>query len=169
MADMKPVSLRDVVDALDMASDTLSSYLNRKTGEIVSLTEDTMLTADDDDDLDGISEWEREEVLRARDVRDSDDYIGLPGRYEIDEYRIMEDFCYSLEDEGLKGDLLYAIEGRGAFRRFKDTIHRRGIEKDWYKYHDGKLKEIAADWLEANGIPFIDNDTPAPGPSADKN
>ncbi len=152
---MNPVSLRDVVDALDMASDTLSLYLNRKTGEIVSLTEDTILMVDDDDDLDGISEWEREEILRARDVRDSDDYIGLPGRYEIDEYRIMEDFCYSLEDEGLKGDLLYTIDGRGAFRRFKDAIHRLGIEKDWYKYRDGKLKEIAADWLEANGIPFI--------------
>ena len=164
---MKPVSLRDVVDALDMASDTLSSYLNRKTGEVVSLIEDTMLMVDDDDDLDGISEWEREEILMAREVMDSDDCIGLPGRYEIDEYRIMEDFCYSLEDEGLKEDLLYAIEGRGAFRRFKDTIHRRGIEKDWYKYHDGKLKEIAADWLKTNGIPFID-DTPSPGPSADK-
>jgi hypothetical protein len=154
---MKPVSLRDVVDALDMSSDTLPSYLNGKTGEVVSLAEDTMLMADDDDDLDGISEWEREEILRARDVRDSDDYIGLSGRYEIDEYRIMEGFCYSLEDEGLKGDLFYAIEGRGAFRRFKDTIHRRGSEKDWYKYHDGKLKEIAADWLEANGISFIDD------------
>jgi len=155
MTNMNPVSLRDVVDALDMASDTLSSYLNRKTGEIVSLTEDTMLMVDDDDDLDGISEWEREEILRARDVRDSDDYIGLPGRYEIDEYRIMEDFCYSLEDEGLKEDLLYTIDGRGAFRRFKDAIHRLGIEKDWFKYRDGRLKELAVGWLKANGIPFI--------------
>ncbi len=168
MTNMKPVSLRDVVDALDMASDTLSSYLNRKTGEVVSLTEDIMMMAQDEEDLYDVPEWAREEVRRAREVMDSDDYIGLPGRYEIDEYRTMEDFCYSLEDEGLKGDLLYAIEGRGAFRRFRDTIHRRGIEKDWYKYHDGKLKETAADWLEANGIPFIDNDTPAPGPSADK-
>lgn len=167
MTDVKPVSLRDVIDALDMATDTLSSYLNRKTGEVVSLTEDTMMMAEDDDDLDGISQWEREEVIRAREVMDSDDCIGLPGRYEIDEYRIMEDFCHTLEDEGLKEDLLYAIEGRGAFHRFRDTIHRRGIEKDWYKYRDGKLKEIAVDWLKTNGIPFIDG-TPSPGPSADK-
>lgn len=133
MIDMKPVSLRDVVDALDMASDTMSSYLNRKTGELVSLTEDIMMMAEDDDDLDGISEWEREEVLKAREVMDSDDCIGLPGRYEIDEYH--------------------------------DTIYRRRIEKDWFKYRDGRLKELAADWLKANGIPFIDD---TPGPSADK-
>ena len=165
---MKPVSLRDVVDALDMASDTLSSYLNGKTGEIVSLTEDIMMTAQDDDDLDGISEWEREEVLKAREVMGSDDYIGLPERYEIDEYRIMEDFCYSLEDERLKEGLIYDINGRGAFRRFKDSVHRRGIEKDWYKYRDGRLEEIAIDWPEVNNIPFTRDNTPAPGPSADK-
>ncbi|HNT44737.1 MAG TPA: UPF0158 family protein, partial [Syntrophorhabdaceae bacterium] len=59
------------------------------------------------------------------------------------------------EDEGLKEDLLYTIDGRGAFRRFKDAIHRLGIEKDWFKYRDGRLKELAVDWLKANGIPFI--------------
>ena len=92
MTNMKPVSLRDVVDALDMASDTLSSYLNRKTGEVVSLTEDIMMMAQDEEDLYDVPEWAREEVRRAREVMDSDDYIGLPGRYEIDEYRTMEDF-----------------------------------------------------------------------------
>lgn len=92
----------------------------------------------------------------------------MSGRYEIDEYHIMEDFCSSLEDEGLKEDLLYAIEGRGAFRRFRDSIHRRGIEKDWYQYRDGRLEEIAIDWLEAKGIPFTRDDIPATGPSKDK-
>jgi hypothetical protein len=166
MADMKPVLLKDVVDALDMASDTLSSYLNRKTGELVSVTEDVMMMAQDDEDSDEVPEWAREEVLKAKEVMDSDDYIGLPDSYEINEYGIMEDFCYSLKDERLKEDLLYDIKGRGAFRRFKDSIHRRGIEKDWYQYRDGRLEEIIIDWLEANEIPFTRDDTPTP--SADK-
>ncbi|MEN6446654.1 MAG: UPF0158 family protein, partial [Syntrophaceae bacterium] len=55
-------------------------------------------------------------------------------------------------------------EGRGAFRRFKDSIHRRGIEKDWYQYRDERLEEIIIDWLEAKEIPFIRGDTPTPAP-----
>lgn len=45
---------------------------------------------------------------------------------------------------------------------------RRGIEEDWYTYRNGKLDRIAIAWLKATGIPFIDNDTATPGPSADK-
>ena len=132
----------------------------------MSVTEDVMMMAQDDEDSDEVPEWAREEVLKAKEVMDSDDYIGLPDSYEINEYGIMEDFCYSLKDERLKEDLLYDIKGRGAFRRFKDSIHRRGIEKDWYQYRDGRLEEIIIDWLEANEIPFTRDDTPTP--SADK-
>ena len=50
--------------------------------------------------------------------------------------------------------LLDSIHGAGAFRRFKDTLYRLGIEEDWYKYRDHALEEMAIEWLEAEGIPF---------------
>ena len=45
-----------------------------------------------------------------------------------------------------------ALHGRGAFRMFKDTVHRLGLQDAWYAFRDRALREIAIDWCEANGI-----------------
>ena len=66
----------------------------------------------------------------------------------------MRRFIGSAEDENQRADLLDAIHGRGAFRYFKDMIHRFGIEKDWYRFRDETMKRIAIDWLEKHGSPF---------------
>ncbi len=66
----------------------------------------------------------------------------------------MERFCCSLEDQKLSDELLYEMRGSGAFRRFKDAIHRHGIADDWYRFRQVALEEIAIEWLEANNIPY---------------
>jgi hypothetical protein len=53
---------------------------------------------------------------------DSDDYIALPGKFDIHEYAIIRDFCHSIDDDELRGLLLDKIRGAGAFRRFKNAI-----------------------------------------------
>ncbi|WP_276662556.1 UPF0158 family protein [Syntrophomonas wolfei] len=52
-------------------------------------------------------------------------------------------------------ELLYAIRGRGAFRRFKDKVQRLGIQQQWDKFREEAFKEIAIDWCEYNNIPYI--------------
>ena len=66
----------------------------------------------------------------------------------------MERFCSEVEDQALRDALLRAIRGRGAFRCFKDVIHERGIAPAWYAFRERALEEIAADWLDANGIAY---------------
>ena len=67
-------------------------------------------------------------------------------------------YCYSL-DNGRKADqLLNALNGRGAFRKFKDTIIRLNVEKKWYNYRDEALRNVAMDWCKENGIEEIDDD-----------
>jgi hypothetical protein len=66
----------------------------------------------------------------------------------------MERFCSSIENERLSNELLNQIRGSGAFRRFKDTIHRHGIADDWYRFRQAALEEIAIEWLEAHDIPY---------------
>ncbi len=46
----------------------------------------------------------------------------LPGRFEIDEYRIMERFSLGMENDAIRDELLQAIGGRGAFRRLREVI-----------------------------------------------
>jgi hypothetical protein len=49
-------------------------------------------------------------------------------------------------------DLLNAIHGPGAFRNFKDTLRRHGIESSWFAFRTEALKQIALGWCEENQI-----------------
>jgi len=79
----------------------------------------------------------------------------LLSKYEINEYRIMEDFSKSIEDPRISEELSNAIKGRGAFRRFKDNIVRLGIADRWYNYKEEAFKRIAIEWCEDNNIDYI--------------
>ena len=59
---------------------------------------------------------------------------------------------YSIADEKVREDLCRAIQGSGAFRRFKDGIRRHGVEQQWYTFRDRALKEEVEGWCEVNGI-----------------
>ena len=77
-----------------------------------------------------------------------EDYIPLPGQYDINEYRIMEEFIYELP-EGKNRDVLErAIQRRGAFRRFKDKLYNLNLEQQWYSYKDTAYERIARQWCE---------------------
>ena len=132
------VKLDNIIEALEFVNfgmDT-SAYLNPKTYEIVYIDE---FNSD-------ISEEEQEEIY--------DEYIGLPTKYDIDEYSMMEDFIETIEDERLYNQLYIAISGKGAFRRFKDTCINFDIINDWYKFREEKYKELAIEWCKDNNIEY---------------
>ena len=150
-----PVSLKEVVGQLEMANDQIHAYVNRKTGEIVVFSHDTYLAAESDDPPE--PEWEPDDWQDCNRVLRDADFIKLPSQYDLNEYQIIKRFCQSRDNKRERELLLDAIAGRGAFRMFKNAIHRQGIEQDWYRYRDEAFREIAADFLEAHGIAFTDD------------
>jgi hypothetical protein len=50
------VKLRDVIDAMDLPNQDWQSYLNRDTGEIVTVTDEDLASVEDDADLDDLYE-----------------------------------------------------------------------------------------------------------------
>jgi hypothetical protein len=103
--------------------------------------------ADDEDSV------EPEELADARGIlASSSDYLGLPDRFEIDEYRMMENFALGLDDSLQRDEAEASLHGAKAFRRFEDTIHRLGLSDDWYAYRERAYTEVARTWCEANGI-----------------
>jgi hypothetical protein len=155
---MKPVSLQSVVNEMDVLSDEMTAYINKKTGELFTVgDEQANIIEEGNEDDEFIPEWQKETLPKAREVLESDDFVALPDKFEIHEYSIMERFCLSLPDEGLQNELLHAIRGSGAFRRFKAAIHLKGIQDDWYRFRDETLKGIASDFLESEGIAFVDD------------
>ena len=131
------VKLNDVIETLEFVNDGLDSnaFYNDKTNEFIYIGDYSDMTVE-----------EREEVY--------DNCIGLPTKYHIDEYEMMEEFIETIEDATIYNNLEIAITGKGAFRSFKDTCNRYGIENKWYKFRDERYKEIAIDWCNKNNIEF---------------
>jgi hypothetical protein len=148
------VSLRDVIEQMDLMSDEATTYINRKTGELITLTHDELALAEDPEEAEDAPQWQKDLLPKAREVLASEDFIPLPGKFEIHEWSIMERFARSLTDAAVSDELDAALHGRAAFRRFKDAVHRLGIADEWYRFRDAALEEIAIEFLEAHGIAY---------------
>jgi hypothetical protein len=150
------VKLQDILEGMDFQSDEQSSFLNLTTGEVVSVTDEELRAAENDEPLEDFPAWQHDAIRIARDIVETDHYLPLPDRFEINEYRMMERFCLSIDDDDLRDDLCDAIRGRGAFRRFKDRVQVSGMAEEWYRYRHAALREIAMAWCEAHGIAFTE-------------
>jgi len=151
------VKLSEIIGEMELQHEESSLYLNKKTGEVVMVTDEEIRATEEEDSLEELPEWQREAIKVARDVlENSENYVELPSKYEIHEYRIMENFCNSIEDRQISETLWNAIKGRGAFRRFKDSIIRLGVEDRWYKFKEETFKKIAMEWCEDNNIDYVD-------------
>jgi hypothetical protein len=151
----EPVSLYDIVQEMQIISDTMTVYFQRSTGKFIMVTDEYIYAAESDAPLDDRPEWEQEIIQETAGFlarEDDGDNVPLPTRYDIHEYAIMERFCSTVENRKIACALLRSIAGKGAFRRFKDALHRHGIEKSWYAYKDEAYKEIAREWCEENGL-----------------
>jgi hypothetical protein len=149
------VKLDDIIEGLQFQSDESSSFLDKRTGKVVSVSDEEMQAAEDDKPIEDFPDWEQDTVKIAKEiVAETGDYIELPSKFDVHEYSIMEKFCLSLDDPEMYENFCDLITGSGAFRRFKDAIHKYDIADDWYKYRDNALREIAIEWCRENNIDF---------------
>jgi hypothetical protein len=148
------VPLREIIDGMQFQSDEMSAYLNVRTGQVVPVSRDDLMAAEFGDTDAALTDWEAEAAEVARGVLAGKDYLALPDRFEIDEYRMMERFANGLTDAAASARLRRAIQGRGAFRYFKDSVQDLGLAQDWYAYRDGAYEELAIAWCKANSIEY---------------
>ncbi len=149
------VKLDDIIEGLESQSDESHSFLDKRTREVVSISDEEMQAAEDDEPIEDFPDWEQDLVRIAKEIIDeTGNYIALPTKFDIHEYSIMEKFCLSLNDDEMSDNLYSLIKGSGAFGRFKDAIHEYDIADDWYKYRNDALKEIAIEWCQEKGIEF---------------
>ena len=133
------VKLRDIVEAMEMANESARSFLDLQTGEIETLVDDPL----DDEEQEEISER-----------LDEHGFVRLPEQYDIHEYHIMEEFVEQLQNPMIQERLADAINGRGAFQRFKRGIRQYKVEQDWYDFRDAAFLEIAREWCEENNLEY---------------
>jgi hypothetical protein len=152
-----PIDLDELALAMDQRDrDTNDWYLDTQTGEVVLVMQEFMDEDEDDDDEseeDGdLPEWQQEGREEARKVRDdtADRFVWIPQNDSSESFRLMEDFIETVRDERAKDLLSRAIDGKGAFRRFKDTLFEfPKIREQWFTFESQQKREWAANWLES--------------------
>lgn len=153
-----PVKLHDVVDALGMTSDSITYFLDRRTGEIEIITEEDWNAAEKDELISEYPEWQRESILKAREIQSTDHFVELPSDFEINSYETMERFCNEYPNLQISQRLSAVIKGKGASRRFNDMIDDLGIRDEWNRFECQSLEDLAIEWLEAKKIPCTRDD-----------
>jgi hypothetical protein len=123
------VSLNDIVEALEMSSQTSENFFDPETGEILLATDDDQY-AIEDPDADFVPEWQKEHLEKVRKLLKSENVLRLPSSFDIHEWSIMEEFCYTVENAKHRQILLDSIRGKGAFQRFRDTLERFVLKDD---------------------------------------
>jgi hypothetical protein len=127
----------------------LSGFVDRETGELLLIVEDGDFQYPDEED---------EEAYDAFEKR----YISVPRMGSRDSYEDMKDFIDTVTNENLQKLLCVAINGRGAFGRFKDVLRDYEVERqNWFDFSGNRELTRVAKWLESNGL------TPESEPSLD--
>jgi hypothetical protein len=147
------VRLNDIVEALEMQFDESPSYLDLDTGQVVTVSEDLLRKAEEpgDQELD-LPDWQKDDWEIANRIVSTDRFRKLPTKFDVHEWSIMQDFSLSVESDRIRQHPLRAIHGPGAFRNFKDTVRRYGIESAWFRFRTDALKQIAVSWCEKNQV-----------------
>ena len=91
-----------------------------------------------------------EQTLRSAQtcMENTDRYQLFPTNGLLDEYEIMEDFA-DIVPVKYQSKIAYSLNGKGAFRRFKDTVGKLGLLEEWYTYRDMRYRREAREWCEA--------------------
>src|SRR5262245_27970905 len=131
------INWTDLEIAFERNSPEVESFLELSTGEVISV----------------IAGEPDAQEKRARVVAKGDNFLRIEPASSREQYRWMERFVTSVADEPLRERLVIAIDGKGAFRRFKDVLLAYPAERErWFSYRAELLHWHIHNWLEEHEI-----------------
>jgi len=136
-----PVRVDLDFDALEVAvernSPDTDSYLDLTSGRVITITS-----------------GDPEAVLNRQQVSENiRNYLRVDPASSREQYRWMEKFVGSVTEEALRERLIISIDGKGAFRRFKDVLLAYPAERErWFSYRAELLHWHIQQWLEQHDI-----------------
>jgi hypothetical protein len=87
------------------------------------------------------------------DPLDSDRFMAVYPVPSHEEFRWMERFAASQENDRVRERLMDALDRPRPFRRFRDTLAGLGPVRDaWSRYEEARLREEARAWVREAGI-----------------
>jgi hypothetical protein len=143
-----PVDWEALEDAFENNAPEVHSYLHVVSGEVLRV-------------VDGLADPE----MHARIASDPG-YLRIEPVSSREQYRWMERFIPMVDDPGLRAQLSQAIDGKGAFRRFKDVLIAFTTERErWFAFRSERLRVFMEAWLAANALRPVQRPVRPPEPS----
>ena len=125
-------------DAFENNAPEVHSYLQLATGEVIRV-------------VDGVADPQ----MHARIAADTE-YLRVDPVSSREQYRWMERFIPTIENTELRARLGQAIDGKGAFRRFKDVLMTFAEDRErWFTYRSERLRTFMDAWLVAHKIKVV--------------
>jgi hypothetical protein len=152
------VDLEMVANAMeDVARVDMEYYLDKETGEVIFLpVEVSRYVEGEDENLRGeLLDWQKKDIKVAQDILfiNPDRYINIPEGAPCNGYDLMVEFAETIKDELLREKLSIALDGRGAFRRFKNVIAEYpDYREKWFIFRDERTNKKVIEWLNSMGI-----------------
>jgi hypothetical protein len=132
---MQPITINwsDLEIAFERNSPEQESFLDLENGDLLSIAEGEPDAA----------------ARKARVSNNPDRYLRVDPASSREQYRWMERFVGAVADLALRERLLVAIDGKGAFRRFKDVLLAFPAERErWFAYRSELLHLHIQTWLD---------------------
>jgi hypothetical protein len=130
-----PVDWESLEDAFENNAPEVHSYLQLTTGEVLRV-------------VDGVADPQ----MHVRIASDAN-YLRVDPVSSREQYRWMERFIPMVEDVELRAKLAHAIDGKGAFRRFKDVLMSYASDREkWFTFRSERLRTFMEAWLGAHAI-----------------
>lgn len=155
-----PIDWEALEDAFENNAPEVHSYLHLTTGDVLRV-------------VDGVADPQ----MHARIAADPN-YLRIDPVSSREQYRWMERYIPMVEDPDLQQKLTQAIDGKGAFRRFKDVLMSYAHERErWFAFRSERLRIFMEAWLSAHALNPVTRpiwvpeitpsrpDAPAPSPS----
>ena len=167
------IAMADLEMAMGESSWEIGWYLDLETGQVVAVTGETRRELEsiyeDLPEVGGgevvdlvhvleerhLPDWRREALLEADLVERefASRFISVPRTESGEAYQDMEEFISTVQDGRFQDRLLRAIQGRGAFGRFRDVISESRREQNrWFEFKKQRLRERVTEWMKEEEI-----------------
>jgi hypothetical protein len=149
-----PIDWEALEDAFENNAPEVHSYLHLVTGDVLRV-------------VDGVADPQ----MHARIAADAN-YLRIDPVSSREQYRWMERYIPMVEHPELQAKLAQAIDGKGAFRRFKDVLMAYASERErWFAFRSERLRIFMEAWLSAHALnpvprPMWAAEAGAPEPAA---
>lgn len=128
-----PIRWEDLETAFERNAPDTESWLDLRNGSVVTI-------------IDG----EPDAQLRQSEIAATpESYLRIDAASSREQYRWMEHFVASVTEPALRERLVISIDGKGAFRRFKNVLLSYPVERErWFSYRSELLRYQMQLWLE---------------------